>query len=60
MSGIGILGDAAVEWAGVFGFSFVAGLGGALWLNELVAIKVTARNRPAILCMNLLLKVPPC
>jgi hypothetical protein len=59
MSGIGICGDFAAEWAAVFGAGLAAGLGGALWLKELVPIKVTARNMPAILCVNLLLKVPP-
>src|SRR5438270_10669812 len=60
MSGMGICGDAAAEWAAVFGAGLAAGLGAALWLKELMLIRVTARNRPAILCMNLLLKVPPC
>src|SRR5215472_9303044 len=60
MSGIGMFGDAAVERAGVFGFSLLAGLGCALWPKELVAITATVRNRPAIFCVNLLFKVPPC
>src|SRR5436305_7202061 len=60
MSGMGICGDAATEWAAVFRAGLAAGLGAALWLKELMPIRVTARNRPAILCMNLLLKVPPC
>src|SRR5438270_13764944 len=55
MSGIGICGD-AVECVAVFGAGLAAGLGGALWLKELIPIRVTARSRPAILCMNLLLK----
>src|SRR6185312_16867093 len=59
MSGIGICGDAPAVCAVVFDAGLAAGLGDALWLKELMPIRVTARNRPAILCMNLLLKVPP-
>src|ERR1700724_3507121 len=60
MSGIGMLRLLDADCADVFDFAFATVLGWALWLKALALNIDSARNRPAIVCMNLLLKVPPC